>query len=290
MMMIRVKISLLLFFSVLFIEKSLSQNRILSCEGLAQKWKMDSLLMDFLGTLPKLTKGEFNCLGEWYAQKDIRKGVFRILDSSKKPNYQINGYSICELDDLGYDFIPISDYNYSPKDLEMVNFYIEAYNKLMFQELASKTEGAHIYKIINAPPIVDPYSLRQRLSRILQRPRLIKLTELEEDKIHVRIDLAKLFSGIKIKLKQLSLIIIDENERGSRLTLPFQDVKRLGFTLTTTPSRTLSNYKYDFKIRIDYSQLISNEKMVSCEKVENYYYHFIPLTITRDHRLITHRN
>ncbi len=260
------------------------------CANLGARVGLDDKLVKGDLQLPKLSLDEFVCLGEFYSQRDLKRQEYFLYESTANPQFQFNGYSICQLEKHQIVFYRIPDLLHEKEEQKKILAFIKKYNEVVMQHYQKRVPAADMSSILNPPKIIDPYVLKDRLSLLKKRDKtLVEIQDIGPQQIRVKIDLAPLFEDLKLPSQQLNLIVVDENNN-NREELSLQQLSKKGFLLETDQSRLSSSYLYDFKVRVEYSKLAAAGKVVSCEKTEDFFYHFEHLSVTKDYRLVSHEH
>lgn len=260
------------------------------CANLGARIHLDEKLIKGDLTLPDLSLEEFKCLGEFYANQDLKNKQYLLLESSSRPQYGFNGYSICSLEKYEITYQRIGDLLHEKPTQEKICAFIDRYNEIVFATYRKIIPPEEMKKILAPPSVIDPYTLKARLSRLkLKEEALINIDPQSDNSIVVKLDVRELFEGIDIPIDRLRFIVIDENTN-ARVELSMKDLSQKGVVLQTIESRKNSIYWYDFRIRVGYDALAEEGLVVSCEKTEDYYFHFEHLSVTKDFRLINHEH
>lgn len=260
------------------------------CANLGARIGLDEKLIKGAFQLPKLSKEEFICLGEFYGQRDLKDGQYFLYESTAHPQFQFNGYSICQLEKYEITFYKISDLLHEKEEQDNILAFIQEYNKTVMPVYRKRIPAATMEKIIDPPSVIDPYVLKERLALLKQQDKeLVRIEEVAQQQIRLAMDLGPLFENLSLPIQQLRFILIDENNN-KREELSLGQLRKKGFVLQTDESRLRSSYWYDFRIRVQYNNLTTGGQVVSCEKTEDYYFHFEHFTVTKDYRLISHEH
>lgn len=260
------------------------------CANLGARVGLDDKLVKGDLQLPKLSLDEFICLGEFYSQRDLKKQEYFLYESTANPQFQFNGYSICQLEKHQIVFYRIPDLLHEKEEQKKILAFIKKYNEVVMQHYQKRVPSADMTSILNPPKVIDPYVLKDRLSLLKKKDKtLVEIQEVKPQQIKVKIDLSSLFEDLNLPLQQFNFIVVDENNN-NREELSLQQLSKKGFLLETDQSRLSSSYLYDFKLRVEYSKLAASGKVVSCEKTEDYFYHFEHLSVTKDYRLVSHEH
>ncbi|NRB52997.1 MAG: hypothetical protein HRU41_35375 [Saprospiraceae bacterium] len=260
------------------------------CANLGARVGLDDKLVKGDLKLPSLSLDEFICLGEFYGQRDLKKQEYFLYESTTTPQFQFNGYSICQLEKHQIIFHRIPDLLYEKEEQKKIMAFIKKYNEVVMQHYRKEVPAAEMTSILNPPKVIDPYALKDRLSLLKKKDKmLVTIQDLGAQQVRVKIDLAPLFEDLDLPLQQFNFIVVDEyNNKREELSL--QQVREKGFVLQTDQIRLSSSYWYDFMLRVEYSKLAASGKVISCEKTEDYYYHFEHLSVTKDYRLVGHEH
>ncbi len=260
------------------------------CANLGARVGLDDKLVKGDLQLPKLSLDEFICLGEFYSQRDLKNQEYILYESTAQPQFQFNGYSICQLEKHQITFYRIPDLLHEKEEQKKIIAFVKKYNEVAMRHYKNTVPSADMETIFNPPSVIDPYVLKERLSLLKQQDKkLVEIQETSPQQIRVKINLAPLFEDLNLPPQQFNFIVIDENNN-KREELSLQQLNKKGFLLHTDESRLSSSYWYDFRIRVEYAQLAASGQVVSCEKTEDYYYHFEHLSVTKDYRLISHEH
>lgn len=260
------------------------------CANLGARIGLDDKLIKGDLQLPDLSTDEFICLGEFYSQRDLKSKQYFLYESTAHPQFQFNGYSVCQLEKYKITFYRIPDLLHEKEVQNKILAFIQEYNKKVMDHYKTIIPAAEMDQILDPPAVIDPYVLKERLALLKQRDKeLVKLEEIEQKKIRIMLDLTPLFDNLDLPLQKLRFILIDENNN-NREELSLQQLKKKGFFLQTDESRLSSSYWYDFRIRVEYANLAASGQVISCEKTEDFYFHFEHFSITKDYRLINHEH
>ncbi|MBX2874338.1 MAG: hypothetical protein KTR30_19615 [Saprospiraceae bacterium] len=260
------------------------------CANLGARVGLDDKLVKGDLQLPNLSLDEFICLGEFYSQRDLKNQEYFLYESTANPQFELNGLSICQLEEHQITFYRIPDLLHEKEEQKKIVAFIKKYNEVVLRQYKKQVPASEMETIFNPPPVIDPYVLKDRLSLLKKRDKeLVSIQEIGPQQIKIRADLTPLFEDLNLPPQQFSFIIIDENNN-NREELSLQQLSKKGFLLRTDESRLSSSYWYDFRIRVEYAKLAASGKVISCEKTEDYYYHFEHLSVTKDYRLISHEH
>lgn len=260
------------------------------CANLGARVGLDDKLVKGDLQLPNLSLDEFICLGEFYSQRDLKNQEYFLYESTANPQFELNGLSICQLEEHQITFYRIPDLLHEKEEQKKIVAFIKKYNEVVLRQYKKQVPASEMETIFNPPAVIDPYVLKDRLSLLKKRDKeLVSIQEIGPQQIKIRADLTPLFEDLNLPPQQFSFIIIDENNN-NREELSLQQLSKKGFLLRTDESRLSSSYWYDFRIRVEYAKLAASGKVISCEKTEDYYYHFEHLSVTKDYRLISHEH
>lgn len=260
------------------------------CANLGARVGLDDKLVKGDLQLPNLTLDEFVCLGEFYSQRDLKNKEYFLYESTAHPQFHFNGYSICQLEKHQITFYRIPDLLHEKEEQKKIVAFIKKYNEVVMQSYRKRVPSSEMEEILNPPTVIDPYVLKDRLALLQKRDQsLVEIEKLGPQQIRLKADLAPIFEDLHLPDEQFKFIVVDENNN-KREELSLQQLNKKGFLLQTDESRLSSSYWYDFKIRVEYAKLAASGKVVSCEKTEDYYYHFEHLSVTKDYRLISHEH
>lgn len=260
------------------------------CANLGARIGLDEKLIKGELQLPTLSKEEYLCLGEFYSQRDLKEKQYFLYESTAHPQFEFNGYSICQLEKYQITFYKIPDLLHGQEEQDKILAFITEYNKAVMTQYRKRIPADEMEKIMHPPAVIDPYSLKERLSLLKQKDKeLVQIETVSPQQIRIYFDLNSLFEDLALPIQKLRFILIDENNN-NREELSLAQLKKKGFLLETNESRLRSSYWYDFRIRVQYDHLAADGLVVSCERTEDYYFHFEHYTVTKDYRLITHEH
>jgi|GEM_PF-1908408 len=260
------------------------------CANLGARIRLDERLIKGDLKLPALSKAEFECLGEFYAQRDLNADQYTLFESTAHPQYAFNGYSICSLEKYQINYQQIPDLLHEKEIQDKIMVFIKRYNEIVLPTYQKRIPKGEMEQILSPAPVIDPYVLKERLAILKQKNQAVVQIEPQDDyRISVKLAINELFDGINLPLERLQFIVIDEYTN-VREILTIKQLKQKGFILETDESRTKSAYWYDFRIRAEYAELAKEGLVVSCEKTEDYFFHFEHFSITKDLRLISHEH
>ena len=240
-------------------------------------------------TIPIMAEADIKCIARHYAMNDLRNGKFQLLDSANNPFFRIDGETICTLGQYRFDTFFIKDTYLSREEQQIVQWFIEHYNEPMLRKLEQVMGVEPTLKLLfEKKLLLDPYVLRDRLEQLKYGKALVNLYKEKADVLRVKLNTKGMFQDLNFAYEDLVFIIIDENDERNRFELTAKELMTKGFTLTTNPIRGRSLYWFDFRMRIDYSNLLENGQIFSCEKIEDFLFQFVHFTVTKDYRLIGH--
>ena len=260
------------------------------CADLARQTKLDKLIYDGFEKIPALTESEVRCIARYHALGDIDEGIYKLLDRESEPLFNIDGQTICELDQYDYEIFIIPDLAHNEAERSIIQLFIYHYNLVMFQVLEKNLNEVTIDQLLYAPKKLGPYLLRERLLALTYGKSLVSLEKEAGEILRVRFNVKNMFQNLDISYSDLNFIVIDENNPENRFELSAKEIMNKGFRLSTEFIRGSSEYWFDFRVRIDYNKLIENGEIHTCEKVNDYLFQFVHLTITRDFRIIPHNH
>lgn len=259
------------------------------CSVLAEETKLMQLLIQGFEAIPELSKSDLECIAQYYAEEDVKNGNLQLLDSATNPFFKIDGETICVLAQNGFESHIVKDFFSSEEEQAAIQFFIEHYNDVMLIELETQLGAETMLKLLFKKKILlDPYVLKERLEQLKYGRSLISLNKEQENMLRVKINTKSMFQNLKFTFDDLAFVIIDENNENNRFELSAKEMMNKGFVLYTNQIRGKSTYWFDFKIRIDYSKLLENGEIFSCEKIEDFLFQFVHFTVTKDYRLIGH--
>ncbi len=260
------------------------------CANLGARIRLDERLIKGDLKLPALSKAEFECLGEFYAHRDIKSNEYSLYESTAHPQYAFNGYSICSLEKYQINYQQIPDLLQEKEVQDKIMAFIKRYNEIVLPTYLEQIPKGEMEQILSPAEVIDPYVLKARLAILKQKNQAVVQIEPKADhRISVKLDVHELFNGVNLPIERLQFIVIDENTN-VREILTIKQLKQKGFMLETDESRTKSAYWYDFRIRVEYADLAEEGLVVSCEKTEDYFFHFEHFSVTKDLRLISHEH
>jgi len=260
-----------------------------NCAQLAEETELLQLMLEGFEAIPEVSTEELKCMAQYYAQEDLRNGNLRLFDSAKKPFFKIDGETICVLAQYGFDSHIIKDFFVSEEDHVLIQLFIEQYNEPMLRALENKMGAETVLKLLfKKKMLLDPYVLKERLEQLKYGRSLVSLNKEQGNMLRVKINTKSMFQDLDFTFEDLGFIIIDENNESNRFELSAKEMMNKGFVLYTHQIRGRSLYWFDFKVRIDYSKLLENGEIFSCEKIEDFLFQFVHFTITKDYRLIGH--
>lgn len=260
------------------------------CANLGARVGLDDKLVKGDLQLPKLSLDEFVCLGEFYSQRDVKNQEYFLYESTANPQFEFNGYSICQLEKHQITFYRIPDLLHEKEEQKKILAFIKKYNEVALAHHKERVPAQDMDAIFNPPTVIDPYVLKDRLAVLKKKDKaLVTIEETGPQQIRIKIDLVPLYEDLNLPQAQFNFIVIDENNN-RREELSLQQLSKKGFLLETDQSRLSSSYWYDFRIRVEYSKLAAAGQVISCEKTEDYFYHFEHLSVTKDYRLVSHEH
>ena len=260
------------------------------CSSLAVQTKLDRLIYDGFEKIPALTESEVRCIARYHAEKDAEREHFKLLDRESEPLFNIDGKTICELDNYQYEIFVIPDAAHNEAEKSIIQLFIYHYNLIMFQDLEQYLDEKEIDQLLYSKKSLGPYVLKERLEALTYGKGLVSLDKESGEILRVKFNTKAMFKGLDITYTDLDFVIIDENTTGERFELSAKELMNKGFLLSTEHIRGSSEYWFDFRVRIDYTRLIENGEIYSCEKVNDYLFQFVHLTITKDFRIIPHKH
>lgn len=260
------------------------------CTDLAEQTNLDQLIYDGFETIPPLTESEIRCIARYHAMTDMAREKFQLLDRESEPLFYVDGKTICELSKYNFNIFVISDLLHSDIEKSVIQLFTYHYNSVMFQEIKQNLSEKEIDNLLYTKKKLGPYVLKERLESLAYGKGLVSLEKEPGDILRVKINTKKMFQGLDITYQDLNFVIIDENDDKNRFELGAKEVMNKGFILSTEFIRGNSLYWFDFRIRIDYNKLIENGEIDTCEKVNDYLFQFVHLTITKDYRIVPHNH
>lgn len=266
---------------------SFGQNR--DCPELAEETNLRQLMFSGFEAIPILSQEDVKCIATYYAQNDIKNRAYKLIDSATKPYFKIDGETICILSQYKFETFTVKDFYLSAQEQQIVQYFIQYYNEPMLRKLEQRMGVETTLKLLfEKKLLLDPYVLRERLERLKFGKSLVNLKKERAGVLRVKINTKGMFKDLNFSVEDLNFIVIDENNYNNRYELSSKEIMQDGFLLRTNPIRARSEYWFDFKIRIDYSNLLKKGEIFSCEKIEDFLFQFVHFTVTKDYRLIGH--
>lgn len=243
--------------------------QMLTCEKLAKQmeanttksiWNYDSIPPDI-----------YNCLGMYFAQRDIEKKVFLIhtYGLAKWTNPCI----VCRYRSYGYSF-----YYHEDIILDNVTNFIEGYNEISEAYLKDKVGDSEFLHLNVIPK--ENFNPTEVLTKNLNNgdhQRFFDIDIINDTTINVKLVVDSLFKDYPQFLSKIVYDIADYKNESPRQTqkMNYQQIKDVGFRLTEK-----SNDTYFFKINFDFKALASEEKYCWCAIMDKMEYSFIiPLKV-----------
>lgn len=273
---------------IVFQYQQLKGQDLLPCTAMALTHPMDSLILKGKSRLSGFRAEDCSCLGEYFAKEHLQQGKAMLLDSEWVPIFGLQGYGQCELAEHGFEYAVVPDLFYPAADRPKARAYMERYNALMLQELKRRAGEAAYQQIFKTPDMLDPYVLRQRLDMLVRYGQITKTEWLNDSTILVRLNLVPLYRNLDLTWQELDFVVIDENLTDARYLRSVEALDREGFPLRINSESRKSNVWFDFRIRVDYTRLAESGSIYTCERIEDFLYHFEHLSLTRDLKLISH--
>lgn len=260
------------------------------CNDLAEQTNLDQLIYNGFEAIPPLTESEIRCIARYHAMMDMAQEKFQLLDRESEPLFHVDGKTICELSKYNFDIFVIPDLLQNKIERSVIQLFTYHYNAIMFQELKQNLSEDKLNDLLYTKKNLGPYMLKERLESLAYGKGLVSLEKEPGEILRVKINTKKMFQGLDITYQDLNFVIIDENNDKNRFELGAKEVMNKGFILSTEFIRGSSLYWFDFRIRIDYNKLIENGEIDTCEKVNDYLFQFVHLTITKDYRIVPHNH
>ena len=254
----------------------------LSCEKLIKKLEADSKKNKPMWAHNEFSNDNYYCAGKYFAQQDIRKGIYRLRYWGFFP--WDNPCVICNY--KKYDFDIEYDFTLDIYDEAEDNFF-KGYNEIAKAFLKIKV-GDSIFNYLENIPWRYPVNMRDTLYKIIHTKNKLSqsldVQEIDSVTINVKINIDTLFKDYP-ELIHNTIYHLTLNKKiksiyyGPDQTLDYKKIKEIGFRLIKQKNNT---NKYVFDIGFDFKNIMYKEKYCSCVSGPNTTYSFIiPIIIER---------